>query len=436
MKYSIVTFGCRVNQADSMAIERTLRDRGGQPAAPGEADLVVVNSCSVTATADQGTRQTIRRVARENPSARIVVTGCYATRAPEELRSLPGVARVVPNDFKEALAADTMETAARYAGADGPCGAPDAVAPSLLDRTALILRVQTGCEERCAYCIIPSTRGRSRSRPVADIVGELQLAVAAGYREVTLTGVHLGSYGRDLQPAVGLGTLLEAAVARTAIVRIRLGSLEPMDVPDGLIDLVQTGRVAPALHLPLQHACDGVLARMRRPYTLGDYARLVNDVRSRVPHAALGADVIVGFPGEDEGAFERLCAYLAGSPLTHLHVFPYSDRPGTEASSLSSKVPGPQIRARGARVREIGRALAERFAAGQAGSVRPALTIADGSVAVTDNGLKLQIPAGQSRNVPVLVRVGVGGRGELVGPLSPPSSARAAGRPTDAGLRR
>ena len=414
MKYALLTFGCRVNQADSMAIERDLRARGGLPVASTEAELVIVNSCSVTATADQGTRQAIRRVARGNPGARIVVTGCYATRCQDELAALPGVVHVAPNQAKDTLvemlaAPGDLSTAERYAGGDGACGAP-----FLLDRTALTVRVQTGCEERCSYCIIPTTRGLSRSRPAADVVRELQLAEAAGYREVTLTGVHLGAYGRDLLPEGNLAELLQAVVEGTGRLHIRLGSLEPMDVPDVLVELASDGRIAPSFHLPLQHASDRLLRRMRRPYTLQAYSRLVDAIRARLSHAALGADVIVGFPGETDADFSHLCEYLEGSPLTQLHVFPYSDRPGTEASRMGDRVPGPIIKARGARVREIGKQLGERFVAGQIGSVRPALTIEDGSVAVTDNGMKVRLGAGCGRNRAVQVRLEAGGTGERV----------------------
>lgn len=412
MKYALLTFGCRVNQADSMAIERELRASGGLPVPSTEAELVIVNSCSVTATADQGTRQAIRRVARGNPRANIVVTGCYATRCPDELAGLPGVVRVVSNQAKDTLAgmlaSGACSTAERYAGGDGPCGAP-----FLLDRTALTVRVQTGCDEHCSYCIIPTTRGVSRSRLAPDVVRELQLAEAAGYREVTLTGVHLGAYGRDLRPESSLAELLQAAVQGTGI-RFRLGSLEPMDVPDVLVELASAGRIAPAFHLPLQHASDRLLRRMRRPYTLERYARLVDAIRARLPHAALGADVIVGFPGETDADFSQLCTYLEGSPLTQLHVFPYSDRPGTEASRMPDRVPGPVIKARGARVREIGKQLAERFSVGQIGAVRPALTIEDGTVAVTDNGMRVRLAAGCGRNRRVHVRVGPEGTGERV----------------------
>ncbi len=442
MNYSILTFGCRVNQADSMAIERDLRARGGVAVQSADADVIVVNSCSVTATADQGTRQAIRRAARDNPRARIVVTGCYATRCPDEVAALPGVVAVVPNSEKDALGTvpnvvpflgtvpntaphsgtvpntaphpgtvpnrvcmlgtvPVLTTADRFAGADGPCGSVE----FLLDRTAFTLRVQTGCEEQCSYCIIPTTRGRSVSKPIDEIVRELKRAEQCGFLEVTLTGVHLGAYGEDLTPRATLGTLLEAAIGRTDNVLLRLGSLEPMDVPETLADLTDSGRLAPAFHLPLQHASDAVLARMRRPYTLDDYRRIVDPLRDRLPHAAIGSDVIVGFPGETDDDFDRLCRYLESSPLTSLHVFPYSDRPGTEASAFLGKVPGPVVKERGRFVRDIGHGLAARFRARQAGTRRPALTIEDGSVAITDNGLRVPIGRGHQRNERILVAV-------------------------------
>jgi len=274
-----------------------------------------------------------------------------------------------------------------------------------LDRTAFTLRVQTGCEEQCSYCIIPTTRGRSVSRPIDETVRELQRAEQCGFLEVTLTGVHLGAYGQDLTPRATLGALLEAAIGGTDNVMLRLGSLEPMDVPGTLADLTDTGRLAPAFHLPLQHASDAVLARMRRPYGLDDYRRIVDRLRDRLPHAALGSDIIVGFPGETDEDFDRLCRYLESSPLTSLHVFPYSDRPGTEASAFTGKVPGPVVKERGRMVRDIGHRLAARFRVEQAGTRRPALTIEDGSVAVTDNGLRVPIGPGHQRNERILVAV-------------------------------
>src|SRR5213594_2620632 len=211
MKYSVVTFGCRVNQADSLGFEEELRAKGGAPVSPQAADVVIVNTCSVTASSDQGARQTIRRVARDNPSARIVVTGCYATRRPDEVAALPNVARVIPNDDKPRLihlVQSALTTAERFADGDGACGS--AIEPGVAGRTAFTLRVQTGCAEECSYCIIPTTRGRPRSVPIDDVLAEAERVTAAGFKEIALTGVHLGSYGRDLSPASSLGELLRA----------------------------------------------------------------------------------------------------------------------------------------------------------------------------------------------------------------------------------
>jgi threonylcarbamoyladenosine tRNA methylthiotransferase MtaB len=417
VRYAIVTFGCRVNQADSLRIEEDLLRRGAVEAPASQADLVVVNTCSVTATADQGARQTIRRIARDNPSARIVVTGCYATRQPEDVARLPNVLRIVTNRDKDRLpalidsgsaeddAAGGTTTADRFAGGDGPCGA--GIAPGIAGRTAFTLRVQTGCEERCAYCIIPSTRGAGRSLPPGDVVREVERIAAAGFREIALTGVHLGSYGRDLVPRSSLIELLRALDACAADVVFRISSLEPMDCTPDIVALAAAsgGRFAPHFHLPLQHASDRILRLMRRPYTLEYYRRLVDGIIERLPSASIGSDVIAGFPGETDDDFASNEMYLPGSPLSHLHVFPYSERPGTEAASMSGKVPGPLIRARGARLREIGAALSRQFRASQAGTVRPGLTLEDGSVVVTDNYLKVRIPAGRARNERVNVRI-------------------------------
>ena len=389
MKYSIVTFGCRVNQADSLAIEAELAARGGEAVASEHAELVIVNTCSVTASADQGARQTIRRIARMNPGAKIVATGCYATRSADEVAALPGVVAVIKNDHKLESPLVTLATPP-----DGPCGRP--LAPGLMGRTAWTLRVQTGCEEQCSYCIIPTTRGASRSRTIEDIQAEVARVVSAGYKEIALTGVHLGSYGRDLSPRSSLSELLTRLAGRGGTgVLFRVSSLEPMDFPIEVLDLVA---IAPHFHLPLQHASNRVLDVMRRPYSIEYFAALAQTIRTRVPHAAIGSDVIAGFPGETDDEFAELGAYLESSPLTHLHVFPYSDRPGTVASSLPGKVHGSVIKARAQRLREISRRLSEDFRAAQRGSLRPALTIEDGTVAVTDNYFRVPAPAGHSRN--------------------------------------
>ncbi len=404
MKYSVVTFGCRVNQADSLAIEESLRARGAVEAASADADLVVVNTCSVTCSADQGARQTIRRIARDNPSAEIVVTGCYATRRPDEVMALPNVARVIPNARKLRLV-DEVTTAVRFGGSDGPCGAP--IEPGVAGRTAFTLRVQTGCEERCSYCIIPSTRGRGISVPIEDVEREVRRVAASGFREIVLTGVHLGSYGRDLSPQTSLFDLLAALHEIEADVTFRVSSLEPMDCSPEIVDLVASGggRFAPHFHLPLQHASDRMLQAMRRPYTLDDYRRVVDRIADSMPHASIGSDLIAGFPGETGDDFERNVEYLPGSPLSHLHVFPYSDRPDTVASAMCGKVAGAVIRERAGRLRGIGDALSRRFRSAQIGSVRPGLTLEDGTLVLTDNYLKVRIPPGTARNERLHVRI-------------------------------
>jgi threonylcarbamoyladenosine tRNA methylthiotransferase MtaB len=418
MKYSVITFGCRVNQADSLGFEEELTAAGADAAPPDRADLVIVNTCSVTATSDQGARQTIRRIARENPTARIVVTGCYATRRPDDVAALPNVVGVVHNDAKPALlsiAREFIPTTERFGGGDGPCGA--AIEPGLAGRTAFTLRVQTGCAEPCSYCIIPETRGMPRSVPLENLRKEFDRIASAGFKEIALTGVHLGSYGRDLDPRCSLETLLRMAAdsAECYDCRVRVSSLEPMDCTPAIVDLVAASpQFAPHFHLPLQHASNRVLEIMRRPYTADYYRALVERIRVLLPHASIGSDVIVGFPSETDADFEQLERYLDGSTLTHVHVFPYSDRLGTAASRLPGKVHGATIRERARRIRNVGQQLADRFLRSQIGTTHRALTLEDGTLAVTGNYLKLRIPAGRTRNEWVNVRVRNREVGELV----------------------
>ena len=424
MKYAIVTFGCRVNQADSTDIERQLRAQGGRPSTAEEAELIVVNTCSVTATADHGARQIIRRIARDNPSARIVATGCYATRAELELAALPNVSAVVPNSRKLTFEVPVapprgrgeQTTAERFGDGDGSCG--QRITPGS-GRTSYTLRVQTGCDEVCAYCIIPSTRGSGRSMPVSRVRAEVDRIVIDGFKEASLTGVHIGSYGRDLTPRTSLLELLRMLDAHPSDLMFRVSSLEPMDCSRAIVDVIaRSGRFAPHFHLPLQNASDSVLQAMRRPYSLEYYQRLVDAIRARIPHAGIGSDLVVGFPGETADDFEANLEYLSGSPLTYLHVFPYSDRPGTEASGLAKKVHGKIVRERARAIRATGTELAAQFRMSQVGAVRPALTIDSGRVAVTDNYLKVQISEGHPENQRVRVRITSSGEppaGELVG---------------------
>jgi threonylcarbamoyladenosine tRNA methylthiotransferase MtaB len=417
MTYAVLTFGCRANQADSFDIEHEFLREGTSPAPPESADVVIINTCTVTAAADRAARRTIRRISRLNPAARIIATGCYATRQTGSVATLPGVARVVPNDRKLNLGAllgdGWLQARAHPAGS----GAPPALRPGARGRTAFPLRVQAGCDERCAYCIVPFTRGPGRSRPLPVVVDQTRRLAAAGYKELWLTGVHLGAWGRDLSPRSGLIDLLRTLDREAGDVTFRLSSLEPMDCTVELVEFVaRSGRFLPHLHLPLQHASDRMLAAMRRPYSLAQYRALVDGIRHRMPDAAIGTDLMTGFPGEGDADTELQLAYVEDAPFSYLHVFPYSERPGTEASRLAGKVPDGVARARAARLRGAATTIAARFAATQAGRVRHGLTLEDGSLVLTDNYLKVRIPPGLPRNQRVRVRL-LGGtplRGALV----------------------
>jgi threonylcarbamoyladenosine tRNA methylthiotransferase MtaB len=409
VKYAVVTFGCRVNQADSFTIEEELRRRGDVAAAPEDADLVVVNTCSVTASADQGARQTIRRIARTNPDVRVVVTGCYATRRPEEVSQLPNVVRVIANSRKESLvrlleAEGELTTAERFSGGDGPCGL--ALEPGVAGRTALTLRVQTGCDQQCSYCIIPTTRGTGRSRPIAGVLQEVSRAVDAGYREIAITGVHLGSYGRDIGDGTDLTGLVRVLSQWPDDVLFRISSLEPMDCTPTIIDVAaHSPRIAPHFHLPLQHGSDVVLRAMRRPYSPADVRRVVETIHAQLPHAAIGTDVIVGFPGESDAHFAATARLLESLPIAYAHVFPYSDRPGTAAAALESKVDGSVIRDRARVLRDIAAGKSREFRRDQVGRAMKALTVDDGASVVTGNYLKVRISSPQPRNSWVTVKV-------------------------------
>ncbi|MEI6668125.1 MAG: MiaB/RimO family radical SAM methylthiotransferase [Acidobacteriota bacterium] len=409
MTYAILTFGCRVNQADSFALDAELRMRGALEAPADSADLVIVNTCSVTGAADQSARRAIRGLSRDNPSARIVVTGCYATRQPDDLKGLGNVRLIVPNRQKDdllSLLADQPDGILAGEWGLDDTGSPGALTPGALGRTACPLRVQTGCNESCAFCIIPSTRGVSRSRPLADIRRDVQRVSDAGFREVWIVGVHLGSYGRDLDAAGSLAALLRELATTDGDVVFRLGSLEPMDCTADVVDvLIDSSRFAPHLHLPVQHANNRVLRAMRRPYGFEQFSSLVETVHARMPQASIGTDVIVGFPGETDRDVDDMATALEALPLSYLHVFPYSDRPGTDASAMTAKVDPPAIKARAAITRRVAAGLHERFVQTQVGTIRPGLTIDDGATVMTDNFLKVRILPGLPRNTRVDVRI-------------------------------
>jgi threonylcarbamoyladenosine tRNA methylthiotransferase MtaB len=343
--------GCRLNQSE---IERM----AGQLAAagwplvdsPDRADWIIVNTCAVTATAERKSRQAIHRAHRANPTAHIIVTGCCAELAPERLAALPGVAQVVGNADKEQIVRGLVGR-----------GIPEHL-PSTLRSTRAFVKVQDGCDHRCAYCITTRLRGPSCSRPLEEIVCEVRALAARGVREAVLTGVHLGAYGRDLESGASLRGLIAALLEETTMPRLRLSSLEPWDLADDFFDLWRGPRLCPHLHLPLQSGCAATLRRMARRATPEAFARLVGAARAHIPDLALTTDVMVGFPGETDGEFEESYRFVEAMDFARLHVFRYSPRPETAAVRMPDQVPEMLKRARGERFLALGRAQREDFA--------------------------------------------------------------------------
>ncbi len=405
--YRIVTLGCKLNQADSTALAASLERLGMRRAGPGGpgAALVILNTCTVTAGADREARQIARRLRRENPDALLVATGCYAERDGGALLSLPEIDEVVGmRDQAERvarLAAGAFGLSESDAPRDlGPFGATVACDPvaGSAPRTRAYLKIQDGCNLRCSYCIIPSVRGASRSLPPDEVLRRLAELTGAGYREIVFTGVNTGDYGRDLDPPMRLHHLLGKALGVAGLGRLRLNSLEPRTVTGRVVDLMarSDGRLARHLQIPLQSGCDTVLARMRRPYRAADYSRVIASLRDAVPQAAIGADVIAGFPGESDAEFETTLRFIESSSLNYLHVFSYSPRPGTPAAARPDRVDPGVIRERSARLRALARRLSFRFRGSFAGLSVPALTLRqirpDGRLrALSDNFIDMGI---------------------------------------------
>lgn len=364
---SIVTLGCKTNQFESAAMSEQLGKAGYQQVDfDAGAELVIVNTCSVTAATDSQSRNLIRRARRMNPQARVVVTGCYAQIDPAALAKLPGVALVIGNeekkDFLSRLTAlDRGHTQVSVADIRQVESTDPLPLSSFEQRSRAFVQIQNGCDAFCSYCIIPYARGRSRSVAAADVVKQAEGLSAAGYPEVVLTGIHIGNYGQDLQPQIDLLTLLQEINKSSFAGRLRLGSIEPTELPAELLDYIAAAEwICPHYHIPLQAGDDEILKQMNRHYSTQFFRDLLCGIRMRQVDAAIGLDIITGFPGESEQQFETTCELLKELPFSHLHVFPFSRRPGTPAAELKGQLPGDVIKDRAARLRKIGeRKLAE-----------------------------------------------------------------------------
>lgn len=367
---AIASLGCKVNQCDGAEIGRGLGALGGVPGPFGSAvDIYVINTCSVTQKSDYQSRQLIRRAARYNPGAVIVVTGCYATRAPGELAGLPGVQLVIGNENKAELPAVIGEKFLDRSGFPlGPLREESEtgdIYPSLPGHTRAFVKIQDGCNSSCTYCVVPSVRGACRSVPLEEVKRQLTHLGRAGYQEAILTGIHLGKYGEDLSPAVSLRELIAWADKERPVTRIRLSSLEPTEIPDEIVSYMQTGGIlCPHLHIPLQSGDDGILAAMGRPYDAGFFRRRLRELFAALPEIAIGLDVMVGFPWEDEEAFLRTAELIRELPIAYLHVFPFSRRPGTPAAVMTGQVAEKIKKDRAAVLRACGEEKKKRYALG------------------------------------------------------------------------
>jgi threonylcarbamoyladenosine tRNA methylthiotransferase MtaB len=409
--FHVQNFGCRASQADGAAIESALVREGLHPAVnSSQAQLVVLNSCTVTSFADEDVRKAIHRAHRENPAARILVTGCYAQRAPEELSALPGVYWVVGNSHKVRIPEIVAESETPYHGQihvgdimaqHDFLSAP--VEDAAGDRTRPNLKIQDGCNNRCSFCIIPFVRGRSRSAPAEQVIAQVH-DLAARYREVVLSGINLGRWGREPGSTLRLADLVRRLLDETPIERLRLSSVEPMDWSDDLLGLVaSSARIAKHVHAPLQSGSDGVLRRMYRKYRPRHYEDRMVKARAWMPDAAIGADVMTGFPGETDAEFEETRAFIERLPFTYLHVFTYSERPGTPAA-VAQQVPMEVRRDRNRVLRELAAAKNLEFRRRMLGRALSVVTLGDG--ALSDNFLKVELATRRAANQLMDVRIG------------------------------
>ncbi len=409
-RFWIKNFGCRASQADGAAIEAGLAARGFTGVQDSsDAGLIVLNTCTVTATADDEVRQTVRRMHRQHPEARIVVTGCYAQRAPQELAAMDGVALVVGNSHKTQL--PDLVSRPDYHGeiAIGDIfeqrdflSAP--VDDAAGERTRPNLKIQDGCNNRCSFCIIPFVRGRSRSAPAEQIIAQVR-SLAAKYREVVLSGINLGRWGRDFPGRVRLADLIRRLLDETEVARLRLSSVEPMDFSDDLLDLIAASpRIAKHVHAPLQSGSDTVLRRMHRKYRPRHYADRIALARARMPRCAVGADVMTGFPGETDGEFEDSRAFIESLPFAYLHVFTYSERPGTPAAESFAPVPIEIRKARTHALRELAARKNLEFRRSMIGETLSVVTL--DQHALSDNYIKVKLAMPRPPNVILDVRIG------------------------------
>lgn len=363
-KFKIITLGCKVNQTESESIAQDLIEADWTSVQDGEtADVCIVNTCTVTRKASMQSRQALRRAVRANPGARIMATGCYAQTASDEIKAIEGVTDIVGQADKQAIGGMVCEQPWRavgcLVGGGGDVGRKREFQPMSIavtaPRTRPFLKIQDGCNAFCTYCIVPFARGRSRSLPPEKVLNRISRLAEAGYCEVVLTGIHIGVYGRDLTPPASLTDLLVRIKRSSPIARVRISSIEPLELTDEIIRIVAQAEVfCRHFHIPLQSGDDEILKAMGRPYSRQAFRELILRLNQVLPEAAIGVDTLIGFPGEGEKEFDNTYALIEELPVSYLHVFPFSARPGTAAAELPGRVQPDALKARCDRMRRLG----------------------------------------------------------------------------------
>jgi threonylcarbamoyladenosine tRNA methylthiotransferase MtaB len=401
--YFIIPLGCKLSQFDAAAFGERLASEGLRPArAKEESDLIVISSCTVTGKSDAQSRQLIRKVIREHPDKVVAVTGCYARREEKKVAAIAGVDLVIPDVYQKDLPAGirAMKGKRKKARTWPGSGEGGHFFPITRfgTRTRPFVKVQDGCNAQCAYCVVRLVRGESRSVPAAAVLDQVRLLAREGFKEVVLTGINIGLWGRDLPGGDGLLSLLRLLEKDGGIPRIRLSSIEPSDISAELIDYMAASPVmVEHFHIPLQSGCERILRCMNRPYSADRYGRLITSVREKLPDAAIGADVMTGFPGEDEAAFEETRDFITRLPFTYLHVFSYSKRPDTAASRLDGEVHGACIRKRTRRLRALSKEKNLSFRKRYLGRALSCLLLQEpnrpaGPVALSRNYIRVRVP--------------------------------------------
>ncbi len=417
--FHIITLGCKVNQFESEGIKQCLETAGWKTAEAGEpADLCIINTCAVTGKASMQARQAVRKAVRSNPGAQIVVTGCYAQTEADEIKKIEGVHRIIghgdkhliPEMVSERLKAVLPVSICRDISRERVFRQ---FAASAGNRARPFLKIQDGCDAFCSYCIVPYARGRSRSMPPKDVLNYMEHLEKSGYHEVVLTGIHLGCYGTDLSPETDLEELLDLICISKPIDRVRLSSIEPHELTSGIIRKAASSQIfCRHFHIPLQSGDDRILERMRRPYTNAFFRDLVFNIHEAMPDAAIGVDILAGFPGESEKAFENTYELIKDLPVTYLHVFPFSSRKGTLADKFGDKVPNEAVKERCRRMRELGydkkKTFYEKFIGKTLDAIIEQTVIGENDMVkgTTSNYIPVFVSGGkESRNKPVEIRI-------------------------------